>query len=317
MTPLISLIIPVYNSENYIYDTIVSCLKQTYKHIEIIVVDDGSEDNSGEIIKKIDDQRIKYYKIPNSGACHARNFGIKKATGELFQFLDADDLLDEEKLENQIKHYHLNGTDFIYSGVMGIIIKNEKRLEDGFNFYYKNLEVEAYFRLMFLNFGKYFTTGIWLVPRKLIEQTHGWDEKALLNDDGEYFARIILQSKGVIFCPDSIFYYRRDVPMSLSKKFNSKNVYDCWLYSYSSYVKHFFLAFDKKTAAELGRKALSVYYCNSYPHYPDLLLECRRQIRQLGYRSPVAHGGNTFKLISLFLGVDNALKIRSFKDKNN
>ncbi|WPP52903.1 glycosyltransferase family 2 protein [Catalinimonas niigatensis] len=315
MNPLVSIIIPVYNSEKYIKNTIESCLQQTYTHIEIIIVNDGSKDNSEKIIKGFNDSRLKYYKIANSGPCYARNFGIEKATGDLFQFLDADDVLDQEKLESQVRYYQSHGDEYVYSGIMGFIINDQKQLEQGFDFYYKNLRIEEYFRKMFYHFGKYYTTGMWLLPRKLVEKTHGWDEKVRINNDGEYFSRIILHSKGIVFCPEAIFYYRRDVPMSVSKRFNSKDIYESWLYSYSCYVKCFQRTLNKKTANELGRKALSVYYCNSYPNYPDLLQECKDQIRLLGYHSPSAHGGKTFKLISAIVGVDNALKIKTLKDK--
>lgn len=316
MNPLISIIIPVYNSEKYVFDTINSCLNQSYSDIEIIIVNDGSKDNSENIINQFDDKRIKYFLIPNSGPCYARNYGISKASGELFQFLDADDILDERKLEEQVKQYKLNGDSYVYSGTMGKIVKDAKALEPDFDFYYVNLTVENYFREMFGNFGKYFTTGIWLLPRKLVEQTHGWDEKILLNNDGEYFSRVILQSKGIIYCREAIFYYRRDVANSVSKQRNSKRTYESWLYSYSCYVNGFRQTFDEKTANELGRKALSVYYCNSYPKYPDLLHECKEQIRQLGYRSASAHGSKFLKFLSLFLGTDYALRVRSFKDHN-
>lgn len=315
MKPLISIIIPVYNSEKYIQDTLESCLDQTYTNIEIIIVNDGSIDRSEEIINGFNDIRIKYFKITNSGPCYARNFGIKKASGDLFQFLDADDILENRKLELQVKSYRANGDEFVYSGIMGFIINDQKNLEPDFDFYYKNLKVESYFRAMFSHFGKYYTTGMWLIPRFLIEKTHGWDEKVLINNDGEYFSRIILFSSGVIFCPGSIFYYRRDVPMSVSKGFNSKKIYESWLYSYSCYAKYFQFFLEPSSANELGREALSVYYCNSYPNYPDLLDKCKQQIRQLGYHSPAAHGGKAFKIISILIGIDNALKIRTLKDK--
>jgi len=315
MKPLISIIIPVYNSEKYIQDTIESCLNQTYTNLEIIIVNDGSTDKSEGIINEFNDIRIKYHKIANSGPCYARNVGIKEATGDLFQFLDADDILENRKLELQVKNYLCTGDEFVYSGIMGFIIKDQKKLEPEFDFYYRNLKVEEYFREMFNHFGKYYTTGMWLVPRKLVEKTHGWNEKVLINNDGEYFSRIILFSKGIIFCPGAKFYYRRDVPMSISKRFNSKNIYESWLYSYSCYVNYFQLKLDKKSADELSREALSVYYCNSYPNYPDLLYKCKQQIKQLGYHSPAAHGGKVFKLISTVIGTDNALKIRTIKDK--
>lgn len=316
MKLLVSIIIPAYNCENYVEETINSCLQQTYKNLEIVIVNDGSTDKTEELILSFKDTRIKYYKIKNSGPCYARNFGIAKATGILFQFLDGDDVLDHNKLELQVKNYEAYGDDYVYTGVMGMIMGNQRKLEADYDFYYRNLGVEEYFKEMFNHFGKYLTTGIWLIPRTLIEKTHGWDERVRINNDGEYFTRIILCSAGLIFCPEAIFYYRRDVPMSVSKQLSikSKDIYESWLYSYSCYVKYFLRTFNPKTAKELGRKALSVYYCNSYPHYPELLAECKSQLWNLGYRSPSPHGGKAFKLLSKLIGVGNALRLRTLKD---
>ncbi|RKS53950.1 glycosyltransferase involved in cell wall biosynthesis [Gillisia mitskevichiae] len=315
MKPLVSIIIPLYNSEKYIHDTLYSCLNQTYKNFEIIIVDDGSIDRSSEIVNSMNDNRILYFKIPNGGPCKARNFGISKSSGQLIQFLDADDILHEEKLELQMLQYLKYGDNYIYSGTMGYIIGDEKKLEIGFDFYYSNLKREEYFNRMFDNFGKYYTTGMWLVPAKLVKITAGWNEEVLINNDGEYFTRLILNSEGIIYSEGSIFFYRRDVPQSVSKAFNSKKVYESWLYSYKCYVKSFQQFLDMRASHELGRKALSVYYCNSFPNYPDLLLQCKNEIRNLGYSSPSPHGGLVFKSISMLLGVDLALKIRLFKQR--
>lgn len=316
MNPLISIIIPVFNSEAYIGETLESCIKQTYRNLEIIIVNDGSTDNSEEVIKHITDRRIQYYLINNSGPCYARNFGIAKASGTLFQFLDADDILDPEKIEKQVIKYCVYGDEYIYSGVMGNIVGNDKNLEKNFEFYYRNLIPEKFFNEMFSHFGKYYTTGMWLVPKNLIEQTTGWDENVLLNNDGEYFSRLIMLSKMVIFCPGAVFYYRRDVVMSVSKCLNEKRIYESWLYSYKCYVKNFKLFFERKTAHELGRKALSVYFCNSYPNHPDLLKECKKEISKLGFKSPTAYGGKIFRIVSALIGTERALLVKTLKNRN-
>lgn len=99
--PLVSILIPCYNSEAYLSETIDSALAQTYPHIEVIVVDDGSTDNSTEILASYGD-RIRWKSIPNGGACTARNEALKMSKGEFIQFLDADDLLMPEKIARQL-----------------------------------------------------------------------------------------------------------------------------------------------------------------------------------------------------------------------
>ena len=99
--PLVSIIIPCFNARKYIGAAIQSALDQTYPNIEVIVVDDGSTDDSLGVIQSFGD-RIRWETGPNRGGCAARNRGIAISRGEFLQFLDADDLLYREKLERQV-----------------------------------------------------------------------------------------------------------------------------------------------------------------------------------------------------------------------
>ena len=112
MNPLVSVVIPVYNSENTIKFSLISVIKQSYTNFEIIIIDDGSKDTSKKMIeeiisanKKID---IKYFYQENQGVSAARNLGIKKAKGDFIAFLDSDDAWDIEKLKIQINQISNN-----------------------------------------------------------------------------------------------------------------------------------------------------------------------------------------------------------------
>lgn len=112
MNDLISVIIPTYNRGKLITKSIKSVLNQTYQNIEVIIVDDGSIDNTETVVKKIKDKRVKYYKYQNNkGACYARNYGIKKAKGKYIAFQDSDDIYHEDKLEKQILNMKKNNSD--------------------------------------------------------------------------------------------------------------------------------------------------------------------------------------------------------------
>ena len=99
-TPLVSIIIPTYNSASFITEAIDSCLMQTYTKFEIIVINDGSTDNTDEVVLKYID-KITYIKQENAGAARARNLGIAEAKGDYIAFLDADDLWSEDKIQNK------------------------------------------------------------------------------------------------------------------------------------------------------------------------------------------------------------------------
>lgn len=102
MSSLVSVIIPCYNAENFIGDAIKSVLNQTYPNVEAVVIDDGSTDNSLDVIKAFNVDRVRYHSGINQGAQLARNTGIELAQGEWIKFLDADDLLLHDCIERQL-----------------------------------------------------------------------------------------------------------------------------------------------------------------------------------------------------------------------
>lgn len=103
---LISVIMPVYNAEKYLEESVSSILNQTYKNIELILVNDGSTDNSIEICKRFEDldSRVKYFEKENSGAGATRNFGLSRSTGEIISFIDSDDYVDSKMFENMLSY---------------------------------------------------------------------------------------------------------------------------------------------------------------------------------------------------------------------
>lgn len=116
---LVSIIMPAYNSEKYIGDSIRSVLKQTYENWELIVIDDGSRDKTIEIIEKFvsKDIRVKFYKNEsNLGVSQTRNKAIALAAGEWIAFLDSDDIWESNKLELQLVHSKKYNSEFIFSG---------------------------------------------------------------------------------------------------------------------------------------------------------------------------------------------------------
>ena len=100
--PVASVIIPAYNAEGAIRETVTSALSQTLKDIEVIVVDDGSRDSTLDVIRGVADPRIKVFSYPNAGVSVSCNRGFSKSLGEFLAFLDADDIWAPEKLENQL-----------------------------------------------------------------------------------------------------------------------------------------------------------------------------------------------------------------------
>ena len=119
MQPLVSVIIPTYNAASYIRQTVESALNQTYRNIELIIMNDGSKDNSEEIILQLqkEDSRIRYQYKPNSGVSDTRNKGIALANGEYLAFLDADDLWKPNNLEKKIAAIQQTRKKWVFSNL--------------------------------------------------------------------------------------------------------------------------------------------------------------------------------------------------------
>lgn len=126
---LVSIITPMYNAGKFIKYTIDSVLNQTYKDWEMIVIDDCSTDEGPQIVKSYmeNDKRIKYVKVEsNKGVSHARNIGLKKATGQFIAFLDSDDIWNNTKLEKQINFMMQKDCAISFTSYELINEKNEK-----------------------------------------------------------------------------------------------------------------------------------------------------------------------------------------------
>ena len=131
MEDLISIIIPVYNAELYIVECMECVLNQTYRNIEVIFVDDGSEDGSAQLCKTYleKDDRIKYFYKKNGGAASARNIGIIQAHGKYLYFMDVDDILEKNAIEKLYNAYQINQVDFVIGNVKHISIYGMEELE--------------------------------------------------------------------------------------------------------------------------------------------------------------------------------------------
>ena len=121
-SPFVSIIIPMYNMEQYISKCLDSVVNQTYKSIEIIVVNDGSSDSSQQIVREYASQHpnLKCVTIPNGGVSNARNVGLDACNGDYVQFVDADDFIDSSMIEELVNLSDNGSVDLVVSGIKTI-----------------------------------------------------------------------------------------------------------------------------------------------------------------------------------------------------
>ena len=128
---MISILLPVYNSELFIKKTIDSVLNNTHKAFELIIINDGSEDNSLDIIKSYDDPRIKLYNKSNSGLIETLNYGIRKCKNEIIMRIDSDDIIHSQKIEKQLFMFKKNKVALL--GTEGYTINNAGEVDSSIN----------------------------------------------------------------------------------------------------------------------------------------------------------------------------------------
>lgn len=221
MNPTISVIVPVYNVEQYLHKCINSIINQTYRQLEIILIDDGSPDNSGSIcdeyVKK--DTRIKVIHQKNKGLSGARNSGLEIATGDYVGFVDSDDWIHEKMFEALITQSILHQSDLSSCAVQeSNKTRNEVRLE---NQKPKILDKKDLV-YNYLNFGFYIPRNLY--SRELIKDFR-FDENVLFVEDMFFGINIVERIDNSVFVDFPYYVYNTDNDMSLTRVKYNKNTF--------------------------------------------------------------------------------------------
>lgn len=311
--PLVSILIPCYNSEQWLAESIESALSQTWKNKEIIIVNDGSTDNSLAVAKSFESSIVKVISQENRGASAARNTALKEAQGDFIQYLDADDLLGRDKIAQQIELLEKSPSNYIASGVWGRFFQSPG--ETGFFLeepIHQDILSPVDWLLRIYKYGGMVHPGIWLVPRQVTEKAGLWNEELSLNDDGEYFCRAILASNGVVFCNQAKSYYRSCLPNSLSRTKSPAAI----LSSFKATQLCTEALLGKKNTQDT-RKACAIIFqkfiYNTYPNELSLIKEAEKKVNELGGCKGIKpSGGKKFHLFRKFLGWKIARKIQRY-----
>ena len=201
---MVSVVIPTYNREDYVVRAVESVLNQTYHDVEVVLIDDGSTDNTAQKIQEIgrNDHRLKYFFQENKGVAAARNLGMQKSNGEYISFLDSDDVLEPDKIEEQLQELLKNQADVCVCNYW-VVTGNKRRL--GLRGSVKN------FLLHYLQNKMTPQTNAWLFKSTL------WKENGILfregcswGEDMEFFVKLIYFTKKAISLDRPLFTYQQD-----------------------------------------------------------------------------------------------------------
>jgi len=311
MTPLVSILIPAYNAGAWITPTLEAALAQTHPRVEIIVIDDGSTDNTRRLAGDFRLRGVRVVAQPNRGAAAARNTALGLATGDYIQFLDADDLLDPGKISNQLALLAAASPGKVASCAWARfstspseeVFRPEPTWRDLSGFDFLELHYQG---------GWMMPPIAWLCPRALLTAVGPWREDLSLNDDGEYFCRVLLRSTGIIFCPRALAYYRSGVAGSLSQQNNAAA-----LASLDRSIQATTRALIAHENAPRGRRAAANAWRrlahDLYPTLPSEAAHAEQQALALGGSHLRVEGGRLVRATERIFGWRAAARLKHYR----
>ena len=310
-TPLVSILIPCFNAAPWLAETIESALAQTWPKSEIIVVDDGSTDQSFQIASNYVSRGVLVLKQSNQGASAARNAAFAACHGSWIQYLDADDLMSPDKIERQMHLAAEHGEKHIICAswarfnlsAMDAAFTPQPLCMDSNPLEWVLLKALSQKSLMM-------HPAAWLLSRDLVERAGPWDERLSLDDDGEFFNRAVLRSEGVRFCAQAISYYRSNVEGSLSGRQDSRAWRSAYLSTSLTVDQVLSVEDSARTRQACAAMFQRLIYC-AYPDCPEVVGLCRDQVHLLGGTSLRPEVGPRLKFVSQLIGWKMAKRLKN------
>jgi glycosyltransferase involved in cell wall biosynthesis len=305
-SPRVSILTPAYNADKWVAQAIRSALAQTWKNTEVIVVDDGSTDQTLEVARQFESEGVRVMTQKNQGAAAARNHALEVSNGDYIQWLDADDLLAPDKIERQLaalqecdSHRVLLSSSWapFYYRTRNVRFVSHSLCQD-------LSPIEWLLRKMGENL--YMQPATWLTSRQLTEAAGFWDTRLLSDDDGEYFCRVLLASDGIRFVPEAKVFYRTASQDRLSYIGASDKKKDAMLLSMKLHVQ----SIRSLEESERVRKACLTYMQNwfgvFYPERPDLTAELQDMAAQLSGNLDRPHVRQKYVWLESIFGCNTA-----------
>ncbi len=279
-SPLVSILIPVYNAERFVSNSIESVISQTYPLIEIVVVDDGSTDRSAEIINSYSG-RIKIILQNNAGQSEAANRAFGACSGELIKFFDADDVMAPDLVARQVER--LDGRRDAVA--MGEWTRFYGPMPSQETFptlpMYRDADPVDWLVSEWKDAQPMMQCGLWLVPREIINAAGLWDPRLSLINDFEFFSRVLLNSAKILYTPNAKMYYRSGIVGTLSGM-KTRSAVESQFLSLNLGADNLL---SKEYSSRTRQSCANILKSFDFEHYPlhsDLRARIRRRVGELG-----------------------------------
>ena len=283
--PLVSILIPAYNAQEWLGDTLRSAIGQTWERKEIIVVDDGSRDETLAIARQFQSNQVKIVTQENQGAAAARNKCLSLSQGDYIQWLDSDDLLAPDKISSQqmaIQNLGIGKRTLLSAEWAWFLYRPDRAQFTPTALWCDLSTVEWLARKLEQNL--FMQTATWMVSRELTEAAGPWNTLLLGDDDGEYFCRVLVESNGVRFVPGSKVYYRMAGPNSLSYVGHSERKMVAQWKSMELHIRYIRGLEDSERVRAACLRYLQNWLPFFYPSSPELVAKAQAMAGALGGR---------------------------------
>jgi glycosyltransferase involved in cell wall biosynthesis len=287
MQPLVSILIPAYNAQEWIADTLRSAIAQTWERKEIIVVDDGSTDRTLAVARRFESDGVRAVTQKNQGAAATRNKAFSLSQGDYIQWLDADDLLAPNKIKRQLAALReAESRRILLSSSWGLFYYRTQRACFFPNALWRDLSpVDWLLRKMGENL--HMQTATWLTSRELAEAAGPWDIRLMRDNDGEYFCRVILASEGTRFIPEARVFYRITSSKRVSYIGKSDRKKDSLALSMKLHIQYLRSLEESERVRKACLTYMQTWYETFYPERPDIVAELQELAAQLeGHLEP-------------------------------
>jgi len=270
MKPLVSILIPAYNAEEWIAHALRSAIAQTWPRKEIIVVNDGSTDRTAEVLSRFASKGVDVVSTENRGMCAAQNVGFQRSHGDYIQWLDADDLLAPDKIERQLAALREGDSKrILLSSPWASFYYRTRPARFVHNSLCQDLSpVEWLLRKMGENL--HMQNATWLVSREVTEAAGPWDQTLHYDQDGEYFTRVLLASEGTRFVPGTGIFYRTTTSKRVSYIGSSDKKKESLLRSMKLHIQYLRSLEDSERVRKACLTYMQNWYAIFYPGRPDL-----------------------------------------------
>ncbi|MBZ5684380.1 MAG: glycosyltransferase [Acidobacteriia bacterium] len=311
LSQLVSILIPCYNAAPYIAAALDSALAQTWPEKEIIAVNDGSTDGSGEILESYRSRGVKVIHQENRGQCAANNRAFEECSGDYIKFFDADDLLAPRTVELQMERVR-RGTTAVASCEWGRFYRDDLctfKLEP--QPVWKDMDPIEWLVESWLAGGGMMQSGIWLVPRTLLDNCGLWNESLSLINDFEFFVRVLCHASEVCFAPGARLYYRSGISGSLSGQKSAKAAQSAF-HSLTLGTQHVLAQRNDARARRACAGVLQRFVFEFYPEHVELCRLMAVRVSELGGSDRSPNGTPGFHHLRRVVGWKLARRIEKF-----